>query len=140
MSVTIYTDIRAALAARLNALTGKPAVAWENVQYTPVLGTPYLAPFLMMGEPSVATIGTDGTNQEVGIYQITLANYPTNAGTGAILAMAGSIKYWFKRGTILSHNGVNVRIRKCFIGNLDYSNTAGVQLPLSISFYTQVNN
>ncbi len=71
MSATIYTDIRAALEQRLSTMPGLPAVAWENVKYVPVVGTPYLEPALMWAEGAQAEIGATGRNWERGIYQIT---------------------------------------------------------------------
>lgn len=112
MSETLYIDIRAALSAHLKDMVGVIAVAWENMQYVPVTDVPYLIPALMMSEPSQATLGTDGLNHESGIYQITIANYATGKGSAAQLLMAGKLKERFKRGTILTSNGVILRIRK----------------------------
>lgn len=131
MSDTLYSDIRAALANQLKDTTGIIAIAWENTKYTPVTGTPYLVPTLMMAEPSQATLGTDGLNQEMGIYQITIMNYPVDKGVGAQLGMAGKLKTRFKRGTILTYNDVQVRIRKAYLSGNNI---------VTVAFYSQVPN
>lgn len=144
-----YTDIRAALTAQLSTMTGVPAVAWENSSYTPVVGTPYLIPNVLWAEGSQAELGASGRNWERGIYQITCV-YPAGAGTGALNTMIGKLRDRFKRGTVLTYNGVIVTIRKVSVSpmSIDNSSTAGAAVAgisgascaVSISFYSQVAN
>lgn len=112
---TVYNDIRAALTARLMAMTDLPDVAWENTAYTPTVGVPYLVPSIMWGESFQAEYGTSGLNREVGIYQIRCV-YPDGEGEGPLLNMIGRIKTHFKRGTTLTYNGLTVTVRKCYPG------------------------
>jgi hypothetical protein len=115
MSETLYSDIRAALTAQLKTMPGLPDVAWENMPYTPVVGTPYLTPVILWAEGSQAELGVTGSNWERGIYQIA-CNYPPNQGSGALNAMLGKIRERFKRGTRLTYNGLTVTIRKVYPG------------------------
>jgi hypothetical protein len=138
MSDTVYTDIRSALTARLLTLGGLPDVAWENKDYKPVLGTPYLRPEVLWAEPTQAAIGDAGANWEKGIYQITLV-YPDGEGNGRINAMSGKLKDLFKRGTSLAANGLTVRIKKAYLGPQSV-NKLGVEQPLSVQFYCQAPN
>ena len=138
MSTTIYTDIRAALEQRLSAMTGIPAVAWENMGYVPVKGVPFLAPTILWAESSQAEIGTAGRNWETGIFQIT-GNYPPNQGPGPAATMAGFIREWFKRGTELNYNSATVKIKKVYLGPVSVT-AVGISQPISIVFYSQAAN
>ena len=138
MSATVYTDIRAALEQRLSSLPGLPAVAWENVKYTPVVGTPYLEPIIMWAEATQAEIGVTGRNWERGIYQIT-AVYPLDKGSSALEVMTGNIREWFKRGTELQQNGLTVKVKNVYPGPRSTDN-AGVRQPISIVFFCQTPN
>lgn len=133
-----YTDIRAALTTQLSTMTGVPAVAWENASYTPVVGTPYLTPSVLWAEGSQAELGVAGRNWERGIYQITCV-YPPNTGMGALNTMIGKLRDRFKRGTVLTYNGVTVTIRKVIVSGQSID-ASGIRQPVSISFYTQVAN
>lgn len=138
MSETLYRDIRAALANHLNTMTGVIAVAWENVAYTPTVGTPYLRPTVLMGQPRQAAIGDTGPNEQVGVYQIDLF-YPPGKGTGDINAMAGKIEQRFKRGTKIAYNGVTLTIRSVYLSAMQQG-ADWVQLPVNITFYTFTDN
>lgn len=131
MSATVYIDIRRALSEHLKTMPDVVDIAWENVAYTPTLDTPYLIPALMMAECFQAEIGIAGLNQESGIYQLTLVNCPSGRGINTNLDIMGKLKERFKRGTILTHNGVSVRVRKTYL--------TGDNI-ISVAFYTQVPN
>lgn len=130
-SESLYRDIRAALNQRLVDFPDLIEVAWETEEYTPVANVPYLRPKLMMAKSFQSTCGTDGLNEERGIYQITLV-YPLNQGTEPLDTMMGKLRNHFKRGTILTYNGVDVRIRE--------SGPDPSGQHLSVAFYLQANN
>lgn len=100
------TSVRAALEAKLNAMTPALAIAWQNVGYTPVTGTPYQACYLMPATPSNPTVG-DGFYREQGIFQVSLF-YPLLVGSGAAEARAQLIRTAFKRGTAMTSGSVSV--------------------------------
>ena len=108
--MTVFRDIDAALDAQLNTLTGLPPVAWENKSYTPTMGTLYLRPTSLPGTNAQSSLGTTGQDRNIGIYQVDVM---AKLGTGKKLstAMADSIADHFKRGSILTYNGLSVRIR-----------------------------
>lgn len=130
MSETIYTDIRAALTAHLQGMPGLPAVAWENMAYAPVTGVPYLKPDIVWAESFQVEIGAQGANREAGIYQIA-CNYPPGQGTGPMNSMLGKLRERFKRGTVLTYNGIRVTIKKAHPG------PGGI---ISVSFYCMAPN
>jgi len=103
-------SVRAALQTKLNGIAGSIAVAWENVGYTPVVGTPYQAAFVMAATPDNPTVG-DGFYREQGIFQVSLF-YPLQAGTATAEARAQLIRTTFKRGTGMVSGGVTVLVDK----------------------------
>jgi len=103
-------SVRAALQAKLYAMTPSIAYAWENVAYTPVTGTPYAAAYVMEAEPDNPTMGDD-YYLEQGIFQISLF-YPLQVGTAVAEARAQLIRTTFKRGTSMTSGTVTVRIDK----------------------------
>ena len=52
---SIYDDIRAALETKLNSVSGVPSISWENLQFSPTTGQPYVKPRLLptRREPAV---------------------------------------------------------------------------------------
>ncbi len=100
--------VRAALEAKLNAMTPILAIAWQNVGYTPVTGTPYQAAHLLPATPSNPTVG-DGFYREQGIFQISLF-YPLLTGAQAAEARAQLIRTTFKRGTAMTSGSVKVLV------------------------------
>jgi hypothetical protein len=108
--MTIFVDINAALTNHLNTMTGKPSIAWENVEFTPVKGTLYIRPTLLPGDSIPATIGTAGHDINRGVYQIDIFA-PPNDSTKAALDMADLISTRFKHGSVLTSNSVTVEIQ-----------------------------
>ena len=107
--MSVFLDISAALDGNLNSMAGKPDIAWENVKYTPAVGTIYVRPTLIPGDTTQASLGTSGTDESIGIYQVDVF---TEAGQGKneAVVMADKIANRFKRGTVMTYNGVNVRV------------------------------
>ena len=108
--MTAFVDISQALDERLDAMAGKPSVAWENRKFTPVIGETYIRPTLLPGETVPDTIGAAGKDLNVGVYQIDVF---TEAGKGkkALIEMMDKIALQFKHGTKLTSNAVIVEIK-----------------------------
>jgi len=102
-------SVRAALQSKLNGMAALDT-AWENISYTPVVGTPYQAAYVMPAIPDNPTMGDD-FYREQGIFQISLF-YPLQEGTAIAEARAQLIRTTFKRGTSMTSGGVTVRIDK----------------------------
>jgi len=92
--------VRAALQSKLDGIAPSLATAWENVGYTPVVGTPYQAAYVLAAEPENPTMG-DGFYREQGIFQISLF-YPLKNGTYTAEHRAQVIRDTFKRGTSIT--------------------------------------
>jgi hypothetical protein len=102
--------VRSALQAKLEGMSPALATAWENVDYVPVIGTPYQAAYVMQAEPDNPTMGDD-YYREQGIFQVSLF-YPIQVGTSVAEARADLIQATFKRGLSMTSGAVTVRINK----------------------------
>lgn len=132
-----YTAIRAALTARLQTLASLPPVAWENVAYTPTLGTTFLKPSLLPAEPFQAEIGAAGQNMHVGVYQVSIF---APAGTGmAHQTLRDSICDLFKRGVTLTYGGVTVTCVKAYPGAM-LQETDWIQIPIIVVWRSYAAN
>lgn len=107
---TFFTDISAALSGRLNTLTGETPVAWENLDYTPTDGVMFLRETLLPSSTLQTSFGNVGYDEHLGVYQIDVFA-PKGGGKGAAIAKADSVADHFKRGTTLTYNSADVRIR-----------------------------
>lgn len=100
--------IRAALETRLNSLSPAISTAWENVEFTPVVGTPWQRVNILWASPDNTTLGCS-RRFERGILQVTL-NYPVNKGASAIDDRVNLLIGHFYRGLSMIHGGQTVRI------------------------------
>lgn len=131
--MSVFVDISAALEKHLSEMVGLPPVAWENSNYEPVLKTLYIRPTLIAGEVSQATLGDNGQDMNIGIYQIDIF-CESGEGKREALVMADLIANHFKRGTDLTYNGRIVTINKAS-RQVAANNAEGwYQLPLEV-FY-----
>tara|TARA_R110000868_G_scaffold402166_1_gene678280 strand:- start:341 stop:772 length:432 start_codon:yes stop_codon:yes gene_type:complete len=138
---TSFLDISAALSVNLNtyAVANSVAVAWENAQYSPVTGTKYLRETLLPTETLQVELGTAGIDETLGIYQVdAFTPSASNLGKGEAIMLADGIADQFKRGSVLTYNGVNVRIRSVSRGTGAIDGSWFI-IPVFIAFksYTQ---
>lgn len=129
-----YANIRSAFATKLLAYPGVPSIAWENVAFTPVTGTTYLRPSLMVSEPNQAEIGENGLNHHTGVFQISILA-PSGNGVGSIMTLMNGLVDFFKRGTRLTYSGTNIRITKVWPSPW-LTEADRVNVPISIRFST----
>lgn len=111
-------DIEKALNARMTEYqTAYPIdIVYPNTDYTPTIGTSFLQVFFLHGDTTQVEIGTDSDDRAPGIYQVNL-NVQSNEGSGEATTIITQLKEYFKRGTIASYNGLNVRITSFNIGS-----------------------
>jgi hypothetical protein len=86
----ILNDIRATLDTALAAVSGLPAIAFENAPFEQNAGTPHLRASLFLTSRRPATRGPDPQNRYQGIYQVVVA-VPTDQGAGAAMDYADLI-------------------------------------------------
>jgi hypothetical protein len=132
------SDIRAAFTTKLLTLPSLPSVAWENTPFTPVIGTPYLRPFLLPGEPVQAELGVSGQNRHVGIYQVSIYA-PVGGGVGVINDLVDALCDHFKRGTVLTYSPITLTVEKSFSGPT-IQETDWQHVPISIRYYLLAAN
>tara|TARA_R110001632_G_scaffold129769_1_gene243840 strand:- start:312 stop:719 length:408 start_codon:yes stop_codon:yes gene_type:complete len=128
--MSAFTDISAALDSRTNSLS--LPTAWENLEFTPTTGVLFLRPTLMPAYTEQAGLGANGLDEHGGIYQIDIIA-PSANGKGTATIKADVIADHFKRGTLLSYNGVNVRITKSSRG-LGKRDEAFFVIPIFITY------
>lgn len=131
--MSVFVDISAALSEHLEDMVGVPPISGENFEYDPALGTLYLRETLIPSEGAQATLGDNGTDLNLGIYQIDVFSQ-AGEGKSAALVMADLIADRFKRGTNLTYNGRIVTITKA--SRQVAANTADgwFQIPVDITY------
>lgn len=131
--MSVFLDISAALDTQLNAMAGLPPVAWENREYTPVVGTLYLRPTNLQGV-TIASSQSDAKGQDVtiGVYQIDVFA-EADKGKNEAVVMADTIADQFKMDTELTYNSRLVRVVSVSRGA---ANTADgwYQIPVEIVY------
>lgn len=101
--------VRIALEAALAAMTPNLSTAWENVDFSPVNGTPYQRVFLLAAEPDNPEMGRLAT--ERGFLQVSLC-YPLGNGPADAMARAELIRTTFYRGASFTASGVTTVVEK----------------------------
>jgi Bacteriophage related domain of unknown function len=101
---------RKALEKRLATLTPAIAIAYENVVFTPITGTPYHKASLLPNETTAPAID-QATKIEKGIFQVSIY-YPLNQGTATAGARAELIRAHFPAGLVLTESTYKVRISR----------------------------
>ena len=115
MAVIPDSDLQSALNARLDTLDDGLEVAWENINFLPVSGTPYLRAWLLPAEPSIATLGNSPWQERRGVFQVDCF-YPTGQGPGPAKLKAAALVALFKAGTRLTYNTLEVTCEKAWPG------------------------
>lgn len=107
--MSISQDVRAALQKRLAATPGIPAIAYEGKRYSPTKGTAFVVPVIVSGTSRPFSLD-NGTIEHLASFEVAVV-YPTGNGTGAVEAMADTIRERFRPGTVIYQNSVAVKIR-----------------------------
>ena len=106
----IYDDIRAALEVKLSTVAGVPSIGWENAQFSPTTGQPYVKPRLMPTRREPAVRGTNPQMYYQGIFRIE-CYVPEGAGPSAGDDLADKIINAFEATTDVSQGSTIVSIR-----------------------------
>jgi hypothetical protein len=101
-------NIKSALESALLTMTPAIDTVFENTSYTPKVDVPFQYVTITSTKPVNSTIG-DIQHREEGYLQVDLL-YPRGKGTGDALRRADLVRNKFKRGTVLTKNGINVVI------------------------------
>ena len=107
---SIYDDIRAALEVKLGSITDAPSIGWENLQFSPTTGQPYLKPRLIPTRREPAVRGINPQMYYQGIFRIE-CYVPEGVGPAAGDDLADKIMEAFEATTDVSQAGTIVSIR-----------------------------
>ena len=107
---SIYDDIRAALETNLASVSGIPDIGWENVQFSPTTGTPYIKARLIPTRREPAVRGINPQMFYQGVYRIE-CYVPEDQGPSAGDELADKIIDAFEAATDVSYSGTIVSIR-----------------------------
>lgn len=132
-----YKKAHAALDSHLDAYQSTD-VAWENADYKPIVGTPYLKPRFLPAEPEQAALGSTGSNRLGGIYQVSVI-HPIGGGSAAAKAQADAIVSQFKRGTQLTRDDLTIRVDRAWQGPA-MDSEAWYTIPVSIRWFVYAPN
>ena len=107
---SIYDEIRAALEVKLDSITDIPSIGWENLQFSPTTGQPYLKPRLIPTRREPAVRGLNPQMFYQGIFRIE-CYVPKGSGPAAGDDLADKIMEAFEATTDVSQAGTIVSIR-----------------------------
>jgi hypothetical protein len=107
---SIYDDIRAALEVKLSTVTNVPSIGWENAQFSPTTGQPYVKPRLMPTRREPAVRGPNPQMYYQGIFRIE-CYVPEGVGPSAGDDLADKIMEAFEATTDVSQGSTIVSIR-----------------------------
>lgn len=104
---TYFVDIYGALRVNLANIASVPPIAWENKNYDQDATTLYLRPTMLPNETIQASLGDSGKDLYEGMFQVDVF-VPDGQGRSD---WPDKIADAFKRGTVLTRNGIDVRIQ-----------------------------
>lgn len=128
---TFFNDIETALMTRLTTMSSLPPVAWPNIEYSPNATTLYLEPNVLPADTAQASLGATGKDLTNGIFQIDVV-IPAGTGRSAIPDIVAD---HFARGTTLSYNGTNVKVRTVSISPSRLEGS-WFRMPVTINYFT----
>ena len=111
-------DVEKALEFRMSEYkTAYPIpIAYPTTKYDPTIGTSYLKIDYLHTATAQVELGSASADRATGIYQVTL-NTGNNVGSAEPTKLITQLKEYFKRGTIASYNGLNVRVLGFYLGS-----------------------
>lgn len=136
--MTAFVDISSALENNLDDMVEKPAIEWENKPLTEAERADlaiWIRPTLLPGDTIPDTIGSAGSDLNVGIYQIDVFTRSGSTKKTAI-EMADKIALQFKHGTKLTYNGVTVEIKTVSIRPAFNDKNGWYMLIVEIVYYS----
>jgi len=127
---TYFNDIVTALDTAMNSLGDGTPIAWPNLEYLPVVGTTYYRPRYVPVSTNQSSLGSEGKDYTIGIYQIDIVQ-PSGAGRSNKIDV---IADHFKRGSVFIYNGVKVVVRTVSI-DPPFNDGAWYAIPVSVTIY-----
>lgn len=131
-------SIRQALEVALGtwATDNNIAVSWQNVAYTPIIGTKYIRASLLPAETQNPSLGDNHKRYE-GIFQLLLC-LPDGNGSYDTDTLADSLLNYFARGQSFTVSSVTVRILESPSVNPSFADAGWYTTPVSIRYTADI--
>ena len=126
-------DLQSAFNAALYDAFPAMPIAWENVKYTPTVGTTYFRVWMLPTESDLLTIGQSPWILRQGIFQVSVFA-PIGIGFGVPKGKAAEIVAAFKSSTSFVYNGLSVTIAKSWISGAVLEDNGWYAIPVSIRY------
>ncbi|MFZ3286544.1 MAG: phage tail terminator-like protein [Telluria sp.] len=130
--------VRMAMEKRLATMSPALATAYENVTFSPVVGTPYQRINMLQAAPADLVKGRTLTELS-GLMQVTLF-YPQGTGPAAAEARAELIKAHFKPPMTLTEGAVNVHVNNTARVATGFPDGDRYAVPVSIPWIAYITN
>jgi hypothetical protein len=101
--------IAAALQWHLGQMASLLPTAWPGANFTPPADGKYLQALFLPNRPPTPTIPFDEVQARQGLFQVSVF-WPVGEFLAAPLAMADRVRAHFARGTVITRDGIAVRI------------------------------
>ena len=136
---SIYNDIRAALETRLSNISNFPSIAYENVPFTPVVGTSYVQSKFVPTLRRSAVMGSPNPQQRYqGLYAVT-PHTPEKLGPSVADDLSDDIIESFEATTDISFTNSS---NETIIVSIDYAerqqgflDSPWYYVPINIGWY-----
>jgi hypothetical protein len=106
---SVYTEIRAALENHLADASGLPTIAWQNVDYRPTTGTPFIKFQFQPNFRESAVMGTSPPQYYRGLCTF-LLHYPENSGPGTSQSVVDTLVDRFEATTDITFSTTTLTI------------------------------
>lgn len=103
---SIYDDIRSALEVKLVSIADVPSIGWENLQFSPTTGQPYLKPRLIPTRREPAVRGLNPQMYYQGVFRVE-CYVPEGSGPSAGDTLSNKILDAFEATTSIYYDNVN---------------------------------
>ena len=136
---SIYNDIRAALETRLSNISNIPSIAYENIPFTPVVGTSYVQSKFIPTLRRSAVMGSPSPQQRYqGLYAVT-PHTPEKLGPSVADDLSNDIIESFEATTDISFTNSS---NETIIVSIDYAerqqgflDSPWYYVPINIGWY-----
>lgn len=125
-------SMKRALIAHLQTVISIPFLVPNDKKKAPATD-PYAEVTHFLSPPAVYTLGDDGLDQHMGVFQV-LLKYPLGTGSGKLDEEADAIREGFRAGLKLNYDGQEVMIVNAGAGSYSVVDSKFL-CPVSITWY-----
>lgn len=107
-------------------------VAWPDVDFTPPAAG-YVRVTFLPNETMQSELGDAGRNRHMGLFQVSVM-WPEGNGSVTPTDLAGEIVAHFKRGTVITHDGLIIHIDRPPYISPRLKDSPYTQYPVTVSY------